>query len=432
MERFVGSLIVTPLSLPASVGPNQFAYQKARGARDALAYMTLTWIAGFNSKMKFCIYCSDVSGAFDRVSRPRLLAKLRASGVDEELVDLLSSWLDAREAVVVGGEQGDPMELHDMIYQGTVWGPWLWNLFYGDARRPLHKCSFSEIIFADDLNAFKRFRLGVPNGEVLAEGKRCQQELHAWGRANQVEFDPKKESLHVLSHHEPAGCNFKILSIDFDCRLTMADAVSVLVSDLRWKVRSILRAQRCQSVRGMINLYKSKVLSYAECRTAGVYHACASTLEGIDRVQSSFLRDIGVGELSAFMEFNLVPLSLRRDIAMLGLIHRAVLGQGPSHVREFFYLERQANRRSQRFRRHHLQLHEYRGGSHLDIVGRSALGLASVYNLLPRDIVEAMSVKHFQGLLQELARDLASRGIPDWQSLYSTQHDLHAHPLLRI
>ena len=95
-------------------------------------------------------------------------------------------------------------------------------------------------------------------------------------------------------------------------------------------------------------------------------------------------------------------------------------------------MERQADRRSQRFRRHHLQLHEYRDGSHLDIVGRSALGLASVYNLLPRDIVEAMSVKHFQGLLQELARDLASRGIPDWQSLYSTQHDLHAHPLLRI
>ena len=48
MERFLGSLVVTFMSLPANAGPNQFAYQRARGARDALAYMVLTWLDGFN------------------------------------------------------------------------------------------------------------------------------------------------------------------------------------------------------------------------------------------------------------------------------------------------------------------------------------------------------------------------------------------------
>ena len=56
MERFLGSMISTYASLPACVGPNQFAYQKARGARDALAFIALTWIAGFNNKFKFSIY----------------------------------------------------------------------------------------------------------------------------------------------------------------------------------------------------------------------------------------------------------------------------------------------------------------------------------------------------------------------------------------
>ena len=55
MERFIGSMFTTIISLPACVGPNQFAYQKARGARDALAFMVLTWISGFNAKVKFAL-----------------------------------------------------------------------------------------------------------------------------------------------------------------------------------------------------------------------------------------------------------------------------------------------------------------------------------------------------------------------------------------
>ena len=31
--------------------------------------------------------------------------------------------------VVVGGKQSAPVTLADMVYQGTVWGPVLWNVF---------------------------------------------------------------------------------------------------------------------------------------------------------------------------------------------------------------------------------------------------------------------------------------------------------------
>ena len=113
----------------------------------------------------------------------------------------------------------------------------------------------------------------------------------------------------------------------------MRDAIEDLVGEMRWRVRSILRVQRYHSVTGIINLYKAKVLSYAEYRTAAVYHACVSLLDKIDNVQRSFLNDIGINELTAFMDFNLAPLNLRRDIAMLGLIHRTVFGQGTQHFR---------------------------------------------------------------------------------------------------
>ena len=84
-----------------------------------------------------------------------------------------------------------------------------------------------------------------------------------------------------------------------------------------------------------------------------------------------------------------------------------------------------------RHRGHELRLHEYRDGTQLNIVKRSALGLCSVYNLLLADIVEANSVKCFQGLLQDLARDCACRGVLDWQYLFSTRHMLYEHPVRR-
>ena len=75
-----------------------------------------------------------------------------------------------------------------------------------------------------------------------------------------------------------------------------------------------------------IQLYKSKVVSYCEYRTAAIYNACASLLQHVDRVQDSFLQEIDIDDVTAFSVFNLAPLQLRRDIAMLGLIHRTVLG----------------------------------------------------------------------------------------------------------
>eukprot|EP00959_Pyramimonas_sp_CCMP1952_P364104 7624917-Pyramimonas_sp.AAC.1 len=43
------------------------------------------------------LYCSDVSGAFDRVSSDRLLAKLRSWGIPPALCAVFSSWLGARK-----------------------------------------------------------------------------------------------------------------------------------------------------------------------------------------------------------------------------------------------------------------------------------------------------------------------------------------------
>ena len=139
-----------------------------------------------------------------------------------------------------------------------------------------------------------------------------------------------------MSQHDPIGGDCKILGVCFDTKLTMRGAVADLVKECGWKKAAILRSKHYFGVADMIGLWKSQVLSFIEYRTPGIFHAATSVLEPVDRLQVSFLREIGVSELDALLHFRFAPLCLRRDIAMLGVIHRCVLGRGPPHFRRFF------------------------------------------------------------------------------------------------
>ena len=75
-----------------------------------------------------------------------------------------------------------------------------------------------------------------------------------------------------------------------------------------------------------------------ETRTPAVYHASDSVLKRIDALQHRLLRELGVSAGTAIHDWNLAPLETEWDIAMLGVIHSAVLGEGPPRLRRFFRL----------------------------------------------------------------------------------------------
>eukprot|EP00973_Karenia_brevis_P090707 12403869-Karenia_brevis.AAC.1 len=115
VERLVALLWVPTVSRNLGFGPRQFAYMKGRGSRDATALLVCKWMLAFLRKRRVAVYCSDVSGAFDRVSSSILLLKLRQKGVPIIVVNLLKSWLRRRQAqVVVGGATSSTIELSNM------------------------------------------------------------------------------------------------------------------------------------------------------------------------------------------------------------------------------------------------------------------------------------------------------------------------------
>ena len=129
------------------------------------------------------------------------------------------------------------------------------------------------------------------------------------------------------------------------------------------------------------------------------------------------------------MHFNLAPLAVRRDIAMLGLVHRAALLQGPPVLWKFFRRE-VVHKRASRHTRHTFQLAEWPRGRDLQIFRRSAFGTIKVYNLLPQSVVEAEDVKTFQCRLTDMVRARLTGGDHGWRALFSPRVSLfQCHPL---
>ena len=82
-------------------------------------------------------------------------------------------------------------------------------------------------------------------------------------------------------------------------------------------------------IRHLISIFKSYVLGFIEYRTPAIIHAASSNLKLIDLIFDRFLSTIGISAVDALIHFNLASLSIRRDIAALGIIHRVILGKGP-------------------------------------------------------------------------------------------------------
>ena len=418
-ERLLGRLWTPYLQSSGALGRRQFAYKKATGYRDALAFNVNSWLWALAHNRRVALHCADVSGAFDKVEQRRLLSKLQTSGIHPKLLQVISSWLDGRDAyVIVDGVQSRPLKLSNMVYQGTVWGPVLWSVFYEDVGRPVDKTGYTESVYADDLNCWRVYPVSVGDEVIRCSLRTCQAEIHKWGAANSITFDNSKESQHILHHRDGRGDNFKILGLLFDPRLSMFHAATGIVRETSFRLRRVLRLRGHFCTNELMMYYKSEVLGYIEGFTAGIYHASPYVLQMVDDVQSSFLASLDMSEEVAFKRYRLAPLCTRRDIAMLGLLHRVVLRSAPEPLRSLFPLAR-STLFEHGFGRgpcHTKQLADPIMPGHSACFKRSLFGLVAVYNQLPSDAVACNTVKAFQAALQRLLE--SKLGMNDWRNYF--------------
>ena len=350
---------------------------------------------------------------------------MRRLGICESLMAFFENYLAPRSArVAVDGAESFEFVLQSMVFQGTLLGPSIWNIFFADVHAPAKKNGAKERRFADDLSISKQYAATVDNEEVRADLRRSQADIHAWGRSNRVAFDPRKEEFAVLAARGGDAQTFRLLGPVLDEKLLMHECIDKLYRKAKQKARALLRCRRFFSIEDMLVLFTAHVRSLVEWCNGAIYNAAPSKLARLDSVQTFFLRYLELDERHAFLDFNLAPLRLRRDIGMLGVLWKISHGRANPDLEALFpmapssVVPRHDTRAARR--RHSLQMINRCDGSQLSQLQRSLFGLVKVWNALPENFVYTHTVSSMQSKLTRASKNACLDGASGWQDMYST------------
>ena len=419
-ERVIGRKLLSILHT-GKFGHCQWAFTPGLSSRDLVTATVMMWILAFCTGNKIGTFLGDITGAFDRVFKAYLLAKLHKAGVGAQYLNFLDAYLEPRRAaVVVEGVRSDEFTIDNSVFQGTVLGPPLWNVFFEDVTPTAASTGGKPAEFADDLTVSKKFPKNVSNAEIKRDLQICRTRVHAWGRADRVEFDPEKEHLVVLHPVFGEGDAFKYLGCFIDCKLTMREAVDKILSQIRPKVHAILRTRVHYSIQDLIGQFKTHVWGHMEYQNGAIFHASDYILQKLDNVHTHFLTELGLSQAQAFEDYNFAPPCLRRDIGMLGMLHKRVLGQGhpifqellPFHLDARGYLH--AGQHSKQLYGHLMEIQFHHG-----FFFRSIFAMVYVYNRLPQHVVDCTTISEFQAKLTLIAKMACQLGDPKWMGRFS-------------
>ena len=96
----------------------------------------------------------DFQKAFDKVPHQRLLLKLKACGVGNDVINWIEKWLThRRQRVIVDGEISNWKSVLSGVPQGSVLGPKLFLIYINDLEDDI---SSKVLKFADDTKVFRK------------------------------------------------------------------------------------------------------------------------------------------------------------------------------------------------------------------------------------------------------------------------------------
>ena len=193
MERLIKSRLERHLETEQILRGDQHGFRYGRSPTTNLIDFMETVTQWHDQGQPFDVVFFDFAKAFDKVPHRRLLKKLRAIGIEGNLLAFLEDWLTGRrQRVVVEGECSEWRDVGSGVLQGTVLGPILFIIFINDlvtlTREALEK------LFADDSKVAKRV-----SGEEDAKKLQADIDLFAaWAEAWGMQFNVSKcKVMHV-------------------------------------------------------------------------------------------------------------------------------------------------------------------------------------------------------------------------------------------
>lgn len=320
----------------------QHGFIKGRSTNTNLLLYQNYILECLESKLQVDSIYTDFSKAFDRVDHELLIAKLKALGIDGQLLNWLSSFLTGRtQSVRIGSFISKNIEVLSGVPQGSHCAPLLFNLFINDIKLHLKHCHL--LLFADDLKIFRSV-------ESLNDAFLLQADINnlfEWCSINYMHLNIKKcFSITFSKSNSCLQFNYSVnneplkqlkevrdLGVTFDTKLCFNSHINNITMQSRKMLGFINRSAKNFSASSLKILYCSLVRSTLEYNSiiwSPFYDIYESKIEAVQHKfirSAAFKMNINEYDYSEILRLlNLKTLTTRRIYASLTFLNSVISG----------------------------------------------------------------------------------------------------------
>ena len=297
------------------------------------------WTKGLDDTYDSLVLYIDFARAFDSVSIPKLLHKIKQLGVQGNLYKCIESFLTNRsQKVRVGQALSDSQLIGSGVPQGSVLGPILFLIFVNDIASYLPqqaKCK----LFADDIKTYLTFSNKLDYSLVPL----VLDAVSSWSSAWQLPLSVAKCSWMLISNRSCSVQPFVItledselscvnevkdLGVWFNSKLTFAEHISHIVTKAKQRIYLLFKAFSNCNTEALILAYKSFVRPLLEYCSPVWSPSHISEIIKLESVQRLFTRkliscsNLSYNDRLAFCD--LLSLEKRRLVADLVLLYKII------------------------------------------------------------------------------------------------------------
>ena len=415
MEKIIRNHITEHLNSNDLFTDKQFGFMAGRSTSLQLINVLEEWTEAIDSSKTIdCLYM-DYRKAFDTVPHKRLLKKLEAYGIGQNMIDWLQDYLNERlQQVSVNGQNSEWHRVTSGVPQGSVIGPLMFVLYINDLPDKIESPIY---LFADDTKIFKI----INTQEDQKALQRDLVKLQTWTETWLLQLHPEKcKYLHIGKNlpweewkYDLGGTvvesseEEKDIGVTIDRNLTFNKHISQKVKKANSMTAMLRRIFQHLDEKTFIPLYKTLVRTHIEYAHSAWAPFRAKDVDMIEAVQRRATKIIpGFANLTyeeRLRKLKLPTLTYRRWRGDMIEVYKIIHGIYDKKANKVLKLNNEVVDRSST-RGNPFKLFTQR--PRLDVRKYSfSVRVAKAWNSLPEKVVTAKSVDSFKNRLDKQWKD---------------------------
>ena len=335
MEIVIRRKIVSFLVSNSLIDNMQHGFLKKRSTVTQLLSCLNNWTKEVDRKKHLDVVYLDIAKAFDSVSHPKLIEKLKSLNFSDTLVNWLENYLTNRvQMVKIENSISRKKYVTSGVPQGSILGPILFLIYINDLSKVVKNSKIA--LYADDSKIYFSFNSNMNNNLLIEDMKL----VFDWASKNQLKIAFQKSAILHFGRGNNTG-DLILGDISIPNEEVMKDLGVWISNDLKFSNHINKMAKSCFQMTNLmflsfetqirpflVNLFKTFVRSKLEYASEVWSPSIYKDIDLIESVQRRFTKRIpGCRNLSypeRLKLCNLESLELRRLKSDLVFVYKLI------------------------------------------------------------------------------------------------------------